>query len=69
MSSTVPTTGLERAARVGGELRRLAFWGSVLLPLAYLPVLAGVGGRRPLLLVGLLAVNACCLVAGHGHGQ
>jgi len=41
-SRTVPTAnGLERVARVGVEVRRLAFWGSVLLPLAYVPLLAG----------------------------
>jgi len=52
---------------VATQVRRLAFWGSVLLPLAYLPVLAGVAGDRPLLVAGLLALNVGCLLVGHGY--
>ena len=55
------------APAVISQVRRLAFWGSVLLPLAYLPVLAGVTGDRPLLVASLLALNVVCLLAGHGY--
>jgi hypothetical protein len=55
------------APAVASQLRRLAFWGSVLLPFAYVPLLSGVAGDRPLLVAGLLALNAVCLLAGHGH--
>lgn len=49
------------------QVRRLAFWGSVLLPVAYVPLLSGVAGYRPLLVAGLLALNAVCLLVGHGY--
>ena len=65
---TVPrSSSVERAAQVASQLRRLAFWGSVLLPLAYVPLLSGVAGDRPLLVAGLLSLNAVCLLVGHGH--
>jgi hypothetical protein len=70
MSRTVPlprTVEESPVPAVADQLRRLAFWGSVLLPLTYLPLLAGVAGDRPLLVAGLLALNALCLVAGHGY--
>jgi hypothetical protein len=55
------------APAVVTQVRRLAFWGSVLLPVVYLPLLSGVAGDRSLLVAGLLALNAVCLLAGHGY--
>ena len=56
-----------REPLVGG-LRRLAFWLAIVLPVAYLPLLAaGIGGRSGLLLAALLAVNLCCLLLGHEY--
>lgn len=49
-------------------LRRLGFWGSILLPMAYLPVLYAMSGNeRTLAVLGLLAVNVACLIAGHQY--
>jgi hypothetical protein len=49
-------------------LRRLGFWGSILLPAAYLPVLYTMSGsERTLAVLGLLAVNVACLIAGHQY--
>ncbi len=50
----------------------VGFWSAVVLPLFYVPVMAGwLGGRIPgverVSLVVLLAVHALALVAGHGH--
>jgi hypothetical protein len=60
---SVPSTTTAVAA-----LRRLGFWGSILLPAAYLPVLYGMGGsERTLAVLGLLAVNVACLIAGHQY--
>lgn len=67
---TVPLpTSIEEtpAPAVATQVRRLAFWGSVLLPVAYVPLLSGVAGDRTLLVAGLLALNAVCLLAGHGY--
>jgi hypothetical protein len=44
-------------------LQVVAFWGAILVPLAYLPLLYrldSVGSYR--LLIGLVLVNLCCLV-------
>ena len=59
----VPATATAVAA-----LRRLGFWGSILLPVAYLPILYGMGGsERILAVLGLLAINVACLIAGHQY--
>jgi hypothetical protein len=51
-------------------VKRLAFWGSVLLPVAYIPVLSGaIGGDVLLTLVGLVALNLACLVIGHTYAR
>lgn len=49
-------------------LRFLSFWASILLPLAYLPLLhGGLTGSEPTVLVALVAINALALLAGHGY--
>jgi ABC-type Fe3+-siderophore transport system permease subunit len=80
MSTTNPsnwideeTTTLRAAARVGSTavkpVRAAAFWLAVVLPFAYLPLLAGgFGGESELLtFVGLVAANAVALLVGHDH--
>lgn len=52
---------------VAAQLRRLAFWGTVILPAVHLPLLSGVAGDRSPLVAGLLALNAVCLLVGHGY--
>lgn len=49
-------------------LRFLAFWASILLPLAYVPLLhGGLSGSEPTILGALVAVNAAALLVGHDH--
>jgi hypothetical protein len=51
-------------------LRALSFWTAVLLPLAYLPLVAdGLGAGEPTVLLALVVVNAAALVLGHGHAR
>jgi len=51
-------------------VRRLGFWGSVLLPASYLPILYGMSGTDQLLtLLGVVALNVACLIAGHRHHE
>ncbi|MFA1611387.1 hypothetical protein [Halobellus rubicundus] len=59
------------AADVGRRgVAAVGFWIAVLLPAAYLPLLAGgLTGSEGALFAGLLAANALALVAGHGHRQ
>lgn len=60
---------LLRSGVVGG-VQRLGFWGSVLLPFTYLPLLYGMTGSDLLFaLAGLLGLNLLCLVVGHGYAQ
>jgi hypothetical protein len=65
----VPITTPEVEMPVLGSLfRRVAFWTAVLLPLTYLPLLAGTVSEGELtLLVALFAINVGCLLAGHSH--
>lgn len=55
-----------RSRRPIEAIQRLAFWASVVLPVAYLPVLA-VGYQQLLVLAGLVALNVVCLVFGHDY--
>lgn len=51
-------------------LRALSFWTAVLLPLAYLPLVAnGLGNGETSVLFALVVVNAAALVVGHGHAR
>lgn len=48
--------------------RRVAFWSSVLLPVAYLPSLYTLDGNAKTGVFGaLLFVHVGCLVVGHGY--
>ena len=60
------TTG----ASVFAAAQQLGFWGSIIIPMTYIPVLYGTSGSEQLpVLLGLLALNVCCLVAGHGYSR
>lgn len=55
-----------RSQRPVETIQRLAFWASVVLPVAYLPMLA-VGYQHLPALAGLVALNVACLVFGHDY--
>lgn len=67
------TAALPAIARWVGEsvrdrLQFAGFWSAVLLPLVYVPMLAGgAADTQPWAVVALLAAHAVALVAGHGH--
>lgn len=66
-SSPTSMTGLRR---VRTRLEQTGFWGSVLLPLAYLPVLYGTSGEsRAVAIAGILAIHVICLVLGHDYSR
>jgi len=78
MSRERPPTGTTRGRdrslaaitdRLVGSVRAAAFWLAVVLPLAYLPVLATFeGGTADFLLVGGLgALHVFALSLGHDH--
>jgi len=51
-------------------LQALSFWTAVLLPLAYLPLVAnGLGDGETSVLFALVLTNAAALVLGHGHAR
>ena len=63
----VPVVPVDRTP-LGRVVEPLAFWSSVLLPFAYVPLLyGGFGEGQPELFVGLVALNVLCLVLGHEH--
>jgi hypothetical protein len=58
-----------RLAALAG-LRRLCFWGSVLLPMTYLPILYGIDGPEKLYAIaGVVAVHALFLLIGRNHSR
>lgn len=49
-------------------VRPFAFWGAVLLPLLYLPLLYGVGtGQDTALVIELVVWHVASIVLGHEH--
>lgn len=79
MSSATPSSHLpvdtgkrsiaaDALAHLAYGVRATAFWTATLLPIAVLAAIAvGAAGQYPLVLAGLLAVNAVCAVVGHDH--
>lgn len=60
------STVLSRAAL--GTAERIGFWGTVLLPTTYLPVLYGLDDQTKLpTLAVLVTLNVLCLLAGRRH--
>jgi len=52
-------------------VRRAGFWGAILLPVAYLPLLlSGLStGRDAALLGALIVLHLAALAAGHAHNR
>ncbi len=51
-----------------GAAERIGFWGAVLLPVTYLPVLYGFDDQTKLpTLAALLVLNVLCLLVGRRH--
>lgn len=59
------------AAKMGlRSMEAVTFWAAVLLPFAYLPLLAGgLGGSEQFVFTALVAANVVALVVGHDHGR
>ncbi|UIP01125.1 hypothetical protein Hbl1158_07200 [Halobaculum sp. CBA1158] len=50
-------------------IRAAAFYAAIVLPMVYLPILAGgVSTERLTVVAGLLLANAAALVLGHDYG-
>jgi hypothetical protein len=63
------TLALLRAS-VLQTVKRVGFWGTIVLPLTYLPVLSGaVGDDMLLTLTGLLCLNLLCLVVSRNYAR
>lgn len=61
------TAGASKDAALAA-VRRIGFWGSVLLPAGYLPVLYALsGGEMFGALAVLFAVNVACLLCGRTY--
>lgn len=66
--TTTPLSHLPGDRVLGRLVEPVAFWASVLLPLAYLPLLyGGLGEREFALFLALVALNVVCLVLGQEH--
>ncbi|WP_152040934.1 hypothetical protein [Salinigranum salinum] len=67
----VGTTALETLSTLAtATVRTLAFWLAVVLPLAYLPLLAGgITGGELVPFVALLAANVVALLLGHDYAR
>jgi len=52
-----------------GAIERIGFWGTVVLPATYVPVLYGFDGETRLLtLAALVTLNVVCLLVGQRYG-
>ncbi|MUV59101.1 hypothetical protein SAMN04487947_3739 [Halogeometricum rufum] len=76
--STLENSSVRRSIGLANSAARLTlrsaetvtFWAAILLPLTYLPLLAGGLEQAEMLrFAGLLACNLFALVAGHGYGR
>jgi hypothetical protein len=64
----LPRSAASIAASILVPVRAAAFWSAVVLPLAYLPLVAtGAVWEMPLTFCALLALNAVAFLVGHGH--
>jgi hypothetical protein len=65
-----PTSLIAEASKDAAvaAVRRIGFWGSVLLPAGYLPVLYALSGSEMFAVLGvLLAANLACLHCGRQY--
>ena len=64
----IPVSSSNPLTAVLAAVRRVGFWGSVMLPLAYLPVMVALSGTTMLgALSLLLALNVVCLLCGRHY--
>ncbi|MFC6890761.1 hypothetical protein [Halorubrum trueperi] len=62
------TVSAECCRRAVAGVRGVAFWASVVLPLAYLPAAYGaMGFEGAWSALALIAVHMACIVIGHEH--
>ncbi|AUX07743.1 hypothetical protein AArcSl_0085 [Halalkaliarchaeum desulfuricum] len=67
---TAGTMAESAVSRLGETVRVLAFWGAILLPLAYVPVLhESVAGQRVDLFLLLLVLHVACILVGHERAR
>lgn len=67
-SVSLPTSTSRALHSLTGGVQRIAFWAAVLLPLAYVPLLATpINDPQLMTLAGLIAVHVGCLLAGHDY--
>lgn len=63
-------TAIYAVHQAGEILRTIAFWGAILLPVAYLAVLhPGIIGQRVDVFLALLALHVACILIGHDGRQ
>lgn len=64
-----PLTTPSALSRVAlGAAERIGFWGSVLLPATYLPILYGLGNTTKLVVLAVLVtLNIVCLLLGRQY--
>lgn len=56
------------ANRLVYGVRATAFWSAALLPLFVIAALAvGAANQYPVIVAGMLTLNAVCVVVGHNH--
>lgn len=64
----LPAPAATVAASLVSPFRATAFWSAVVLPFAYLPLVAtGAAWDRPLAFGVLLLLNVVAFLAGHGY--
>ena len=64
------TTIASLSSLVTATVQTVAFWLAVVLPLAYLPLLAdGITGGELIPFTALLAANVVALTLGHDYGR
>ncbi|ERH10400.1 MAG: hypothetical protein J07HX64_02174 [halophilic archaeon J07HX64] len=69
LSLSIGNTELRLTSALRSLVRAVAFWTAVLLPFAYVPLLATGLESLPLALtfLALMTVNVCALVVGQSH--
>lgn len=69
--SRATTTLSDRFRRLTmGGIRAVAFWATVMLPVAYVPAMYGVAGfDTAWSVLALLATHMACVVIGHEHNR
>lgn len=68
LGAALATTVSLASRQLARALRAAAFWTAAVLPLAYVPFVAGlVPADAAASVLGLVVLHACCLALGHGY--